>query len=47
MIEERLNQEEMNDVVEAYHGGCGSSDADYECKKDCIFWWNALFSAIH
>ncbi len=46
MIDERLNQEEMNDVVEAYFGECGNSDADYACKKDCIFFWNALFSAI-
>ncbi|MBO7424127.1 MAG: hypothetical protein J6U23_00480 [Clostridiales bacterium] len=47
MIEEKLNQEELNDVVEAYRDDCGDSDAAYACKRDCIFFWNALFSAIH
>ncbi len=39
-------QEEVEDVVEAYGKSCGESEDDYHCKKDCIIFWNALFSAV-
>lgn len=38
--------EAFDEEIEGY-GNCGDSDANYKCKKDCIFAHNAVVSAIY
>ncbi len=45
-VKESALLETFDEEIEGY-GDCGSSDAKYQCKKDCIFFHNAVISAIY
>lgn len=38
--------ETFDEEIEGY-GNCGDSDANYKCKKDCVFLHNAVVSSIY
>ena len=46
--QEKMEMESFDEMLEGFQShNCGSSDAKYECKKDCIFAHNAVISAIY
>ena len=45
MTQSAKEKKVFDEIVEGY-GNCGNSSKAYKCKKDCIFFYNSLFSAV-